>query len=60
MKKNRNEKRRWPQLSRRRRLWMRVMDLKSFFIKVPRVEFGECLRDVQRRIQERWPGKGYF
>jgi len=39
--KNRREERRWMPLPRDRKLEMKVMDLKSFFIKVPRKLFIE-------------------
>ena len=61
IRRNKNEARRWPQLPLRRRLHMKIMDLKSFFIKVPRDQFvGKALPDIMVRLNDHFPGKSYF
>jgi hypothetical protein len=40
---------------------MKIMDLKSFFIKVPRDQFvGKALPDIMVRLNDHFPGKSYF
>ena len=60
-RRNRNERRRWVHLKEKRTLRMRIMDLKSFFIKVPRDLFAQkAMPDIMRRLNEKYPGKSFF
>ena len=43
-----------------RQLLRRIMDIKDFFIKVPRRALMKRLREVNTKIQERFEGVHYF
>ena len=59
--RNRQEARRWTLKKVARSLKMKILDVKSFFVCVPRKRFrDEVLPDVMKRMEGKFPGRPYF